>query len=505
MPYVSYRHGDRSFSAFSIPPSAAEGLDPALRKLNEMQFLIQEAGGIAPLAEAVRAASDEQISLAQPQLAYALKEMKERMVSESVAMSGSERGLKSGDVRDARDAVAKAVRVIAQDARDGMAACDKMPGNQDNLGYLDAVMECLAEARIVTAAIALASGDERDQENALAARAAFAELAPQVDAFRSDVGPRYADRVLELVGSSEAFLSRAAKRAAADMGPVPELTDRRIDMAGNGMPDDEELRLLSHRKPDSIAPLRDGAASKIRDAVAAVLSDYHETFAVGGFVRLLKAAAASAHWQAQRYMGYANKSESCEHEARKSLEEDKKSNHRYETTYKTTYEEKVESIRKMRKGYGRDGERAAALAADFRGILSLAARTLRPDMAQERHMAFALDEASGTVVGRFEDEAPGDPVIVLYHDAGCGGYPEAVLLVGMRTDNLADGVPTIDAVRNNDAVKGSNYRSFGDAMSGLGDDFDQRYFVGARFNLVDPASIPAPVAPEAPLIAGPGR
>lgn len=501
MPYVSQQYLGRTFTAFSVPPDAADGLDAGLLGLNQVQFLIQQEGGLAELAKAVREASDEQISLAQAQLAYALKEVGEGMLSLCVALEDRERGLKALDVRDARDALAKAVRVIVADARGAMKACDRNPGSASKLSLLNSVMETLAEAKVVTATIAKASRIGRDAETARAAHQAFSALAAEADAFRAEVGPRYAPKVLALLDPSEVTLARAAKRAAADMGPLPELTDRRIALAGIDMPDQQQLWLLSKRKPEEIAPLRAGVAAKVRDAVAGVLSDYHETFGAPGFVRLIRAVAVSAHWQSERYAGYANEREKDEDRARRAAEKDRVSHRRGGMSY----EEHLESYRGTRSMYAHQGRAMAALAADLRGVLALAARQLRPDLPVERRMSFALDEASGAVVGRFEDEAVGDRALIVYDDAGAGGQEGAVLMVSMGAERLADGVPPINDVRwggdTDPGIKTSNYISFQDAFSCLGNAFDQRYFMDERFSVVDAASIPVPRAPRA---AAPG-
>lgn len=504
MPYVRQQFLDRTFTAFSVPPGAAPGLDQSLSDLNQIQFLIQQPGGIARLAEAVRAASDEQISLAQPQLTYALKELTEGMLSYSVAMSIEERGLKAFDVRDGRDAVSKAVRVIAQDARQAMKACDRTPGSKTNLQLLRGVLEMLAEAKVFTGALTKQSGSPRDIENARAADLAFAEIAVQLDSFRAEVGPRYAEKVLAVLDDSATILARAAEQAASDIGPVAELTDRRIGMAGILMPGQERLWKQSLSAPNEIAPLGEGLAAKVRDAVASVLSDYHETFGVGGFVRVIKSAAVSAHWQAERYMSYANDPSDDEDKARREVAKDRGRLHRDNRTV----EDYLKDYRSTRQRYKVDGQSASALAADLRGILALAARQLRPDLPQERRMRFAVDEASGAVVGRFEDEQPGDRALVIYDDAGAGHYEAAVLMVSMRAGILMDGVPPIDDVRDGKdrGMKGSNYRSFHEAISGLGNDFDQCYFVGGRFVIANPGEVPELKASEAaPEPSGPRR
>ncbi len=487
--YMTTRGNGFSMMAFSIPPTAAKGLDPALAKLNGMQFLIQEAGGIGPLIEAVRGASDEQISLAQAQLDYAVREIEQHMLSQRVAMDNHERGLTAWNVRDARDGIGKAIEVITNDAAAAMRDCDRKPGNGRGLRLLDGVMETLAEAVVVTRAIAQASGDTRDQVNADTAQVSWGEMASQTDAFREDVGSRYSDTVHEMLRPSAEIMAAAERNAVASVRPIPELTDRRIWNAASGLRDRDILRHESRK--NEVTPLGTEQAARIREQVAGLFEDYHRTFATPGFLRLLHAAAVCAHNGAERSIDRAVDPVKDDVQAKRTVEEEK--NSLYGRRYGSrTVEEHTESNRIWREHARKEGEAEAAMAADYRGVVALAHQSLRPDLPVERVMRFDRDEASGVTVGRLDHAGPDDRTILIYDDAGCGNYPGAVLLISATAEQLRDGIPSLADAREAGFDLGSNYRSFGDAVSGLGNAFDRKYFLGSDFVVADAVTVPRP-------------
>ena len=487
--YTSYRDDQISMLAFDIPPRAVEGLDPGLRKLNEMQFLIEEVGGIDPLIEAIRGASDEQISLAQGQIDFAVREIEKHMTSHSVAMTMKERGLLSSDVKDARDGISKAITVIMNDAVDAMRACDKKPGDEGKLRYLDAVLEALAEAVVVTRAIATASDDVRDRTNVDAAQIAWGEITSQSNAFREDVGPRYSAQVQSNLRHSSDLMAAAQANAAASTATLPELTLRRMQMTVSGLDSTKVLRWNASR--GEVKPLREGHAAKLREDVVSLFNDYQQVYSKPGFLRLLQAAAVTAHWGAESRNDQANNPTKDEDRAKQAYEKDGKSLYGHGPN-PTSVAEHLYRMQNWRGMARREGERETALAASYGGLIALANQTLHPDQPLQRVMTFRLDEASGATVGEFSGADAATPALLIYDDAGCGGYPSAVLMVSMPHAAIEEGIPSIESARNHVQAKGSNYRSFADAISGLSNQFDREYFVGEAFVIANPGSIPRP-------------
>ena len=504
--YVSYRTQGMSFMAVSIPPRPREGFPESLEALGRMQYLVQEPGGIAPLALALRAASDDDVRAAVPQLAFAVKEIREAMVSQSVAMAGEERGLLSSLPGDARSAMFHAVTRIGQDTRAALEKCGEKPGHKGRLRFLQEAFETMAEAAIFAGALAKASGSKRDKDNAKAAVWASRGLAEDVARFRAGVGPRYAGTVRGMLADPAETMAGAQARAAADLGPLPELTDRRIeDVAGTLPP--LPIFYGDHRNADgSPVTHRPVDPAEVREQVASLLEDYHATFGVGGFSRLMRQAAVVAHWKAERYLTYALDTNPDEARARAAAEgrELGERRPRYPRKSSIPYEEWLDHFSKWRAGYQRDGERAAAMAAEFRGLLADAARVLRPDLAEPRRMAFALDEASGAVVGRFRDEDPDDRVLAVYDDSGEGPHKARVMVLALRAGDVEGGVPDLETARRI-AVTGNNYRHLADALSSLGNVRDQQHLLGEEIVPMDLGKVPAPRAPQEAAPGGPRR
>ena len=489
-----------SIGSYSIPPRAPEGMAKEMAKLGNMQWLIQEGGGIDKLASIIAAADDMQIDLARPHLAYAIREIEQRMVNEYVRMSMGEGGDKASQPlglldsksKTAHDIVVQAVDKVIQDGTAALEACRTTPGNLRRLHLAAEIAATLAEAAEVTAAAAV---DRPGRELARKTIAAFQNIEMQVRELRLGAGSLYSAGIEQAFGKPGDIRRRGDDRAQADAGPVPVLTDDRINKAADGLP--YWLDYYDGKKP---GPMRPGQADKIRQATVSLMEDYAGTFQAPGFFQALKAAAVTAQWHAERMNRYALDPQSDADKARKSAtEKDYVGRPRGDEAGWLTFH--VNS----RKCYAKDGALDTARAADLRIWLSTAAARLRPGTEVQRTVEFARDAESGALVGRFSSPQPGDRTFVIYNDSGSGGCKGAVYLAAFEAGHLDGGVPAFDPRSKAEGAElGTNYRGLQDALAQLANKRDQDYFAGFPFIIKDVAAIPEPLRDtREPAMAGP--
>ena len=356
--------------------------------------------------------------------------------------------------------------------------------------HLNDVFSILAEAVVVTKAITRQTNSSRDVNNDLMASRSFSELARDITALRSSVGPRYERTVLDNLDAPTEAMEIATRRAQETLGPLPEITDKRIGMASLNIPEWTSAEGRGRNEMPSISP---GVAEGIRRKVSSLLEDYVDTFGKGGFVRLLRQAAVVAHWSAERNLERSVNTSSAEENALKRIADKKDT---YGRAPSISVEERIESHLWFQERSRVSGKTKASMAASLRALLCLVTAELRPDLV-ERQMAFEIDENSGAVIGRFADQRSDDCVIAIYDNAGESGYPNAVLVMSLDADDVANGIPRIEDVREPKFSAGSNYRSFNDALSSMGNSFDQGFFAkGSRFVVTNLADAPHPRQPK---------
>lgn len=451
---------DVSVRSMRIPPRCAEGLDPGLAALNGIDHLVYGERDLTPLMDSIRRASDDQISLARPQLAFALDGTKAALRDREIIHSRDRGLLVVTDCPSGAHALQKAVSHLTDDVRSALQAVDHTPGNAAALSRLRGSMQTLAEAAEFLSQHASTTYADRDIKTARAARTAVLHLGRDIDDFRAGVGSRYAEVVEKHLPGMATIQAEAAAHLRRSLLPPPDLSDRRIEGA---------VQTSTWRsKPEARMNPQEAAAA--RQAVLGVLQDYQATFHSGGFVPLLRGAAALGARKLDSSIGDASNAHPDEQQARRAAKRPRDT---------IGYDGWLRFFENFRENAAERSNALLPLVADLHRIIAETAPAFdRAEMP--RRLLFVPDPESGAVLGEFADEKPGDSGLVIYPTPGAGGFPAAVYVAVIPMDEMRGAVPSL-ADAQELGYKATNFRSMEAVVCGIATrPEDCRFFFGGQ-------------------------